>query len=203
MEYQVNRSCIAITTVPVDQLFRIDMDLIYITTFPNAYGELIIGDYRQQLCVLDWKYRDKREQVDTRVCSFLGTTYHEEETLLHRETIRQLNEYFERKRTSFDLPLLFAGTEFQQKVWRSLLEIPYGKTVSYLELSRRMGDEKAIRAVASANGANAISIVIPCHRVVGSKGELTGYAGSVRVKQKLLQLETSSQQPELFSGTLF
>lgn len=179
------------------------MDPIYITTFPSAYGELIIGDYRQQLCMLDWKYRDKRKQVDMRVGSFLDTIYHKEETLLHRETIRQLNEYFERKRTIFELPLLFAGTEFQQKVWQSLLEIPYGKTRSYLELSRLMGDEKAIRAVAAANGANAISIIVPCHRVVGSKGELTGYAGGVRVKQRLLQLEASSQQQALFSEVLF
>lgn len=90
------------------------------------------------------------------------------------------------------------GTEFQQIVWRELLNIPYGVTVSYLELSRKLSDPKAIRAVASANGANAISILIPCHRIIGSNRELTGYAGGLSAKKKLLELEGATSQLDLF-----
>jgi len=95
---------------------------------------------------------------------------------------------------------LFVGSDFQKTVWEKLLTIPYGKTTSYLELSRMLGDEKAIRAVATANGANAISIIVPCHRVIGSDGSLTGYAGGLNAKQKLLQLEGMNfgEQLELF-----
>lgn len=96
------------------------------------------------------------------------------------------------------MPLLFCGSEFQQRVWEELQRIPYGKTISYLKLSRLLGDEKAIRAVATANGANAISILIPCHRVIGSKGELTGYAGGLNAKRRLLELEGALGQLDLF-----
>jgi methylated-DNA-[protein]-cysteine S-methyltransferase len=89
------------------------------------------------------------------------------------------------------------GSDFQKRVWESLLEIPYGKTLSYSRLSRRLGDEKAIRAVARANGDNALSIIVPCHRILGSDGGLVGYAGGLRAKQKLLQLENASLQQEL------
>ena len=109
----------------------------------------------------------------------------------------QLQEYFIGTRKEFDLPILPVGSEFQERVWNSLLEIPYGKTMSYLSLARRLGDEKAIRAVARANGENALSIIIPCHRILGSDGSLTGYAGGLRVKKKLLQLEGASLQQEL------
>ncbi len=112
--------------------------------------------------------------------------------------ITQLEEYFAQKRTSFDVPLLLCGSDFQKRVWQELLQVPYGTTISYLELSRKLGDEKAIRAVASANGANAISILVPCHRIIGSNGELTGYAGGLRAKKSLLQLEGALAQLDLF-----
>ena len=110
----------------------------------------------------------------------------------------QLNEYFEGKRQNFDLLLNPEGTEFQKKVWSLLSEIPYGKTLSYLELSRRLGDVKAIRAVASANGKNPLWIIIPCHRVIGSDGSLTGYAGGLHRKKWLLNHESPSRQQSLF-----
>lgn len=110
----------------------------------------------------------------------------------------QLNEYFEGKRRYFDLLLNPEGTEFQKKVWSLLSEIPYGKTVSYLELSKRLGDVKAIRAVASANGKNPLWIIIPCHRVIGSDGSLTGYAGGLHRKKWLLNHESPSRQQSLF-----
>ena len=104
----------------------------------------------------------------------------------------QLNEYFQKKRKIFDLPIDLKGTEFQKKVWNELLKIPFGKTISYKELSLKLGDIKAIRAVAAANGANPVSIIVPCHRVIGSDGSLTGYAGGLWRKKWLLEHESSA-----------
>ena len=105
------------------------------------------------------------------------------------ETIRQLCEYFAVKRTDFDLPLAPEGTTFQRAVWRQLQEIPYGETISYGELARRVGNPKASRAVGSANGANPLPIVIPCHRVIAGDGTLGGFGGGLPTKQTLLALE--------------
>lgn len=110
----------------------------------------------------------------------------------------QLQEYFAGTRETFDFQLNPSGTEFQQKVWQELLKIPYGKTTSYLELSKKLGDVKAIRAVASANGKNPLWIVVPCHRVIGSDGSLTGYAGGLWRKQWLLEHESGQKQQTLF-----
>jgi methylated-DNA-[protein]-cysteine S-methyltransferase len=105
------------------------------------------------------------------------------------ETERQLSEYFAGKRTRFDLPLQPYGTEFQKKVWQALREIPFGKTKSYLDLARAVGSPEASRAVGAANSKNPISIVVPCHRVVGADGALTGFAGGLERKAALLALE--------------
>ena len=110
----------------------------------------------------------------------------------------QLTEYFAGSRKVFDLNLNPQGTDFQKSVWRELLNIPYGKTVSYLELSRKLGDVKAIRAVAAANGQNPFWIVVPCHRVIGSDGSLTGYAGGLWRKKWLLEHESPYKQQTLF-----
>jgi len=115
-----------------------------------------------------------------------------------KDAVSQLQEYFDGKRTDFDLKLNPQGTEFQQKVWTSLLEIPYGKTVSYMEQTKKLGDVKAIRAVASANGKNPLWIVVPCHRVIGTNGSLTGYAGEIWRKKWLLEHENPSTQQSLF-----
>ncbi|MDB4917203.1 MAG: hypothetical protein JWM95_4847 [Gemmatimonadetes bacterium] len=104
-------------------------------------------------------------------------------------TERQLNEYFAGERTAFELPLDFAGTEFQQSVWRELLAIPFGETCTYTKLATLIGHPAAVRAVGAANGRNPISIVVPCHRVVGSTGKLTGFAGGLEAKALLLSLE--------------
>lgn len=118
--------------------------------------------------------------------------------LVLQEVVTQLNDYFEGKRTEFDVLLNPQGTDFQKKVWNGLLQIPYGKTMSYLELSKQLGDVKAIRAVASANGKNPLWIIIPCHRVIGTDGSLTGYAGGLWRKKWLLELENPSPQQTLF-----
>jgi methylated-DNA-[protein]-cysteine S-methyltransferase len=113
-------------------------------------------------------------------------------------TIKQLSEYFEGKRKDFDLPFDLEGTDFQKRVWTELLKIPFGKTRSYMEQTKALGDVKAIRAVASANGQNKIAIIIPCHRVIGSDGSLTGFAGGLHRKKWLLEFETPPIQRELF-----
>lgn len=105
------------------------------------------------------------------------------------EAVEQLIQYFHGERRVFDLPINQEGSTFQQKVWHELLNIPYGKTISYLDLSRRLGDPKVIRAAASANGKNSICIVVPCHRVIGSNRDLVGYGGGLWRKRRLLELE--------------
>lgn len=114
------------------------------------------------------------------------------------DCVLQLNEYFNGNRKQFSLKLNPIGTAFQQRVWKTLQTIPYGKTISYLELSKQLGDIKAIRAVASANGKNPLWIIIPCHRVIGSDGSLTGYAGGTNRKQWLLEHESPYKQQRLF-----
>lgn len=106
-----------------------------------------------------------------------------------REAVRQLDAYFAGELTAFDLPVAPAGTPFQQTVWAELRRIPYGETISYGELARRIGNPTASRAVGLANGANPVAIIIPCHRVIGSTGKLTGFGGGLDVKEKLLSLE--------------
>jgi len=108
---------------------------------------------------------------------------------------RQLEEYFLKDRVSFDIPLLLEGTPFQKSVWRALLEIPYGKTISYKEEAQILGAPRSYRAVANANGKNPISIIIPCHRVVASNGKIGGYSGGVWRKEYLLHLEKRPLQP--------
>lgn len=115
-----------------------------------------------------------------------------------KEAVLQLQDYFDGKRTTFTFPLNPSGTEFQKKVWDELLHIPFGKTCSYLELSKKLGDVKAIRAVASANGKNPLWIVVPCHRVIGTDGSLTGYAGGLWRKKWLLEHENPVKQETLF-----
>jgi methylated-DNA-[protein]-cysteine S-methyltransferase len=112
-----------------------------------------------------------------------------------RETERQLAEYFAGRRKVFDLALDFAGTAFQKKVWDALLTIPFGETRTYAQIARQIGHPTAVRAVGAANGRNPISIVTPCHRVIGSSGELTGFAGGLATKERLLRLEGASAVP--------
>ncbi|MEZ4778179.1 MAG: methylated-DNA--[protein]-cysteine S-methyltransferase [Flavobacteriaceae bacterium] len=115
-----------------------------------------------------------------------------------KPAVQQLTEYFQRKRTHFEVKLHPNGTPFQKKVWNQLLQIPFGKTTSYQEVANTLGDPKVIRAAATANGKNPIAIIIPCHRVIGSDGSLTGYAGGLHRKKWLLELESPVKQGELF-----
>lgn len=130
------------------------------------------------------------------VC-FIDEKYAENENEISNTCKKQLQEYLQKERTSFDLPLKFEGTVFQITVWQELKNIPYGKTISYQRLAELLGDRQSIRAAASANGKNSFAIIIPCHRVIGSDGSLTGYAGGLHRKQWLLEHEGSLTQKAL------
>ncbi len=155
----------------------------------TPYGQLIIGTYHNKLVLCDWLYRKMRRAIDARICNVLQTEFVEKNDEVIEQTIEQLQEYFNKQRQSFTIPLNLVGTPFQQKVWNALLQIEYGKTSTYLQQAIKLENKDAIRAVATANGANAISIIVPCHRIIGSDGSLVGYAGGLHVKQKLLTLE--------------
>lgn len=157
--------------------------------YKTPYGELILGSYDEKLCMCDWRYRKMRSTIDNRLKKWLQAEFVEEDDVVLKAARQQLDEYFNGKRTVFDIPLLMVGTEFQKSVWNALIQTPFGTSLSYLELAEKINNKKAVRAVASANGANAISIFIPCHRIIGSNGELVGYAGGLQAKKKLLKLE--------------
>ncbi len=165
------------------------MKSINIQFFDSPYGELIIGSYEGQLCLCDWRYRKKRAAVDARLKRGLNAGFVEATDPLLQQTVEQLTQYFQRKRKVFTLPLLLVGSAFQKQVWQSLLTIPFGQTSTYIKLAETYGNSLAVRAVAGANGANAISIIVPCHRIIGSDGKLVGYAGGLSAKQRLLELE--------------
>jgi methylated-DNA-[protein]-cysteine S-methyltransferase len=155
-------------------------------------GEMVLASYNDALCIANWEYGKTKERIEKKIAKTLNAVYVDASSVVIDESKKQLDEYFSGKRQAFDVPLLMVGTAFQKSVWEALLQIPYGETASYLEQAKRIGREKAVRAVASANGANAISIFIPCHRIIGSNGTLTGYAGGLETKQKLLELERST-----------
>ena len=176
---------------------------IQIEYVKTPVGELIIGSFKDELCICDWRYRKNRDAIDNRIKKALNANFVPGESSIIDLTKTQLTQFFAQERSQFEVPLLLAGSEFQKSVWQALIEIPYGKTMSYLALSKKLSNEKAIRAVASANGANAISILVPCHRIIGSNGELVGYAGGLNAKKKLLQLEGAqiNNQLDLFSSS--
>jgi methylated-DNA-[protein]-cysteine S-methyltransferase len=162
------------------------IDIYY---YDSPFGEMILGSYGDKLCLADWKNRRNRETIDRRVQRSLNAEYRYSRSEVIEKTMKQLEEYFALKRQSFEIPLHFTGTAFQKRVWDQLKEIPYGGYTSYKALAREIGNSNAVRAVASANGANAISILVPCHRVIGNDGTMKGYAGGTEIKKKLLELE--------------
>ena len=164
--------------------------LIHTQRFNTPYGELLLGSYDQSLCLCDWYYRKNRKAIDQRLQQNLQAAYREHDNALLQRARQQLTEYFAHQRQQFSLPLKLVGSVFQRAVWHGLLKIPFGSTQSYLALAQQLSRPEAVRAVASANGANAISIIVPCHRVIGSNGQLTGYAGGLKTKAALLELES-------------
>lgn len=166
------------------------MKQIHLMYSKTRIGEMILGSFEGRLCLMDFRYRRMRQVVDNRIKKGLEAEFCYQEDEVLTMALRQLDEYLDGVRRSFDIPLLMVGTDFQQAVWQALLQVQYGTTVTYSGLAKAMGQEHAVRAVAAANGANAIAIMIPCHRVLGSDGELTGYGGGLAVKKRLLKLES-------------
>ena len=167
------------------------MNTVNIQVYQAPQGDLLLGAYENKLCLCDWQTRSRREAIDRRIQVALDAHYVTANCELLEKTTMQLDEYFQHQRQQFDLPLQMIGSAFQQAVWHALLKIPYASTKSYLDLAKAVENEKAVRAVASANGANAISIIIPCHRVIANNGQLSGYAGGVDAKKELIEFEQS------------
>lgn len=162
---------------------------ISIQRYQSPCGELLLGAFGNRLCLCNWTKELHPKRVENRLQALLNAKFTEESVPVVQEAAWQLDEYFKGKRQAFDMPLLLVGTEFQKSAWQELLKIPYGTTITYADLAARLGRPNAVRAVANANGANAISIFAPCHRVVGSNGTLGGYGGGIEAKRFLLGLE--------------
>ena len=182
-----NKSCIA----RIEFKGGIDLNKINIRYYKTKIGELILGSFDGQLCILDYRYRKMRKSVDNRIASGLKAAFVEQNDEVLEIVTAQLDEYLSGNRRAFDVPVITVGTDFQKSVWNALMDVPYGSSLSYLQLAKNVGNENAVRAVASANGANAIALIIPCHRIIGSDGKLVGYAGGLPVKKRLLKLEQS------------
>ncbi|HAZ74712.1 MAG TPA: cysteine methyltransferase [Rikenellaceae bacterium] len=157
--------------------------------YNSPCGELILASVDGKLCLCDWNEMPCSERNKVRLGKSLKAVFREESSDVLREASAQLDEYFALSRREFDIPLLTVGTDFQKRVWDALLQIPYGRTRTYMEIARMVGNPRGVRAVAQAIGANGLSIFIPCHRVIGSNKSLTGFAGGLEAKRKLLQIE--------------
>lgn len=176
--------------------------MIFAKDIRTPIGDMLAACTAEGVCLFDFIHRKMMDRMVERVKTHLGTefTYTDHPHLSTLE--HQMAAYFSGERRDFDLPLVWSGTPFQQRVWQALLEIPYGTTRSYKQQSGILGDEKAIRAVAKANGENGIAIIVPCHRVIGTHGSLVGYGGGLHRKKWLLQHEAkvlgNAQQASLF-----
>ena len=155
---------------------------LYNNKIQTPVGQLILVAHDQALVAVLWENENPKR---VRLAELIEQNQHP----ILLETEKQLSEYFAAKRQSFDLPLDFSGTDFQKQVWQALLQIPFGETRSYKDIALQIGNVKAVRAVGAANGKNPISIIAPCHRVVGVNGKLVGFAGGLDNKDILLKLE--------------
>lgn len=165
------------------------MNKICIQFYKTKIGELVIGSFEDKVCMLDFRFRRMRKTIDDRIKKRLEAEFVEKNSEVIKIAKKQIVEYLNGERKEFDVPILMLGSDFQKMVWNALLKVPYGKTSTYSEIAKDIKNEKALRAVASANGANSIALIIPCHRIIGSDGNLVGYSGGVSVKKRLLQLE--------------
>lgn len=170
------------------------MDKILVSLYESPVGEMILGSFRGCVCLCDWMDNPRRVATDRRIRQTLKAEYATGESDIILKIRRELNEFFAGKLRDFSEQVILSGTPFQCRVWNELRNIPYGETISYSELARRIGNPKAIRAVATAVACNPISIILPCHRVIGSDGSLTGYAGGIPAKKLLLSLEKTESR---------
>lgn len=165
------------------------MKIIHLKTVTTPLGDMFACAVDEGICLLEFTDRKNMEKQFKSLSKSLNAEIAEKDHPHFTQLENELKEYFEEKRNTFEVPLFITGTEFQAKVWQLLREIPMGETRTYKQQSEFLGNPKAIRAVGTANGINKIAILIPCHRVIGSNGELVGYAGGIWRKQKLLELE--------------
>lgn len=168
---------------------KIEGKTICVKRYASPCGELVLGAYEGQLCLCDWTVEPRHCAIISRLQRELRAPIAEGDCEILHAAARQLDDYFSSARRVLKIPVLMVGTDFQCAVWQQLMQIPYGATISYSELAKRMGAPTATRAVANANGANAVSIFVPCHRVIGTNGTLTGYGGGLNAKHFLLNLE--------------
>jgi len=168
------------------------MNQISVQYHETKIGELILGSFRGKLCLLGFGYGKMRDAVGDRIRKGLSAESVEQDDDILKETRKQLDEYLAGSRKRFEIPLLTVGTDFQKSVWNALLKVPYGATATYLQIAGDIDNEKAVRAVGNAIGANPIGIIVPCHRIIGSDGGLVGYGGGLPLKERLLRLEQSS-----------
>ena len=170
------------------------MNTIYFQYYKTKIGELILGSFDDKLCLLDFRYRRMRTSVDNRLKRELNAEYLEQDTSVLKETRKQIDAYLIGERVEFTIPIVMVGSDFQKQVWNALMDVNYGEVATYLDLAKKIDNEKAVRAVASANGANSIGLIIPCHRIIGSNGDLVGYGGGLAVKKRLLNLEKKNSK---------
>jgi len=170
------------------------METIKIARYDSPIGELILGSHAGRLCLCDLAIKKRQDTVGRRICRRLGAEYEEGLSEVIVRAIAELDEYFAGKRTKFSIPVVFTGTPFQCSVWSELMKIPCGSTITYAEQARRVGNPKAVRAVARADASNPLLIFVPCHRVIGSDNKLTGYVGGLEAKEALLALESENQE---------
>lgn len=162
---------------------------IVVQPFPSPAGELLLGDFDGQVVLCDWSSGERFMANSDRVLLAFRSPFEFGDSPLLRRLRKELREYFAGRRRTFDLPVRHSGTPFETRVWDELRRIPYGATISYGELARRIGNPSATRAVAGANARNPVSILVPCHRVIAADGGLGGYGGGLAAKRLLLDLE--------------
>jgi len=170
---------------------------ISITTYDSPLGLMFLGATEDGICLAEFYDRIHLEKTLLKLAEGLKAHFVKEENQHLNKLREELTLYFDKKLHNFTVPLVFTGTDFQQKVFQSLIKIPYGSTSTYKNQAIVLGDVKAIRAVATANGLNKIAVVIPCHRIIGSEGSMVGYAGGIHRKEALLKLEGALQQTQL------
>lgn len=162
---------------------------VHFQYYDSPCETLALASVDGALCLCDWYGMPCAERNRKRLTRLLDAEFVETTSVVIEQTKKELDEYFNLKRKSFDIPLRPVGTDFQRRVWDALTEIPYGETRTYKEIAQRVGNAKGVRAVAGAIGANGISILIPCHRVIGTGHTLTGFAGGIEAKRRLLNIE--------------
>ena len=171
---------------------------VNIQYYDSPCGQLVLASVGDELCLCDWNEKPCAERNKRRLVRLMNAEIVTASSPILEQTKQELDEYFIGKRKTFDILLHTVGTDFQKQVWQALLEIPYGETRTYKEIAQRVDNVKGVRAVAQAIGANGMSIIIPCHRVIGTNHSLIGFAGGIEAKRLLLNIESKNIGASLF-----